>query len=143
MQPIRDQQRRRKPAQLGRERRQRITASPAELVFDRNIPADDKALLLQSLQERGPQRYFGLRGALAEISDDRQALPGRGPKRRKRGGAAQHEECRAGSLLDDLVGAQQHRMRNRQSERLGRLEVDDQLEARGLHDRQIGGGSAL
>src|SRR5262249_45760844 len=71
-QPVGDQQRRRKPDQLGRERRHTLVVSLAEAVFDRNIPADDKTLLLQSLQEPAPQRYVGLRGAVAEISDDRQ-----------------------------------------------------------------------
>jgi hypothetical protein len=88
----RDQQRRRKPDQLGCERRQTLEASLGESVFDRNIPADDKAPLLQSLQEPGPQRCFGLRGAVAEITDDRQARLRRGPKRRKRGRAADQRE---------------------------------------------------
>ena len=90
--PGRDQQRRRKPDQLGRERRQTIEASLGVSVFDRNIPADDKAPLLQSVQEPGPQRCFGLRGAAAEISNDRQARLRRGPKRRKRGRAADQRE---------------------------------------------------
>src|SRR5215468_3139916 len=47
------------------------------------------------------------------------------------------------ALLDDLVGEHQHRVRYRQSERLCGLQVDDQLEARRLYDRQIGGGGPL
>ena len=38
-------------------------------------------------------------------------------------------------LLDDLVGPEQERLRDRQAERLGRLEVDDQLELGGLFHR--------
>ena len=88
----RDQQRRRKPDQLGCERRQTLEASLGESVFDRNIPADDKAPLLQSLQEPGPQRYVSLRGAVAQISDDWQGRLRRGPKRRKRGRTADQRE---------------------------------------------------
>src|SRR5262249_49797402 len=86
--PLRDQQCRRKPDQLGRERRQTIKAPLGEPVLDRNIPADDKALLLQSVQEPGAQRCFGLRGAAVEISNYRQPRLRRDPKRRQRGGAA-------------------------------------------------------
>src|SRR5215831_18318493 len=51
-------------------------------------------------------------------------------------------ESGAGSL-DDLVGSQQNRLRDRQAERPGGLKVDDQLEGRRLLDRQIGGLGAL
>ena len=40
--------------------------------------------------------------------------------------------------FDDLVGAREARWRDREAERLGSVEVDDQLEGRGLLDRQIG-----
>src|SRR5262245_66283456 len=40
--------------------------------------------------------------------------------------------------FDHLVGEQQKRFRNRETERLGRLEVDDKLEFRGLLDREVG-----
>jgi hypothetical protein len=89
---LRDQQRRRKPDQLGRERRQAIQASLGVSVLDRDIPADDKAPLLQSLEERGPLRCFGLRGAAAKIPDHRQARLRRGPERRESGRAADHRE---------------------------------------------------
>ena len=62
-----------------------IDSSLGASVFDRDIPADDKARLLQSLEKRGPARCSGLRGAAAEISDDRHARLRRGPERRKRG----------------------------------------------------------
>src|SRR5712691_6009495 len=54
-----------------------------ETVLDRNIPADDEARLLQSVQERGPERRLGLRRAAAEIADDQQArlrARGEGPR---------------------------------------------------------------
>src|SRR5437667_11388517 len=45
----------------------------------------------------------------------------------------------AGPSLDHLVRAQQQRLRDVQAERFRSLEVDDQLELRGLQDGQIGG----
>src|SRR2546427_9148096 len=39
---------------------------------------------------------------------------------------------------DDLIRAQQQRGRDREAERLGRLEVDDEFEFRRLLDRKIG-----
>src|SRR5438128_6385923 len=50
-------------------------------------------------------------------------------------------ECAA--LLDDLVGASEERERERKSERLGGLHVDNQLDSRDLLDRQVGGLVAL
>src|SRR5262245_24422346 len=50
------------------------------------------------------------------------------------GGAAPIEHA----LLDHLVCPQQHRLRNRQTQRLRRLEVDDEFELCGLLDGQIG-----
>jgi hypothetical protein len=38
-------------------------------------------------------------------------------------------------LLDDLIRPQQQRGRDREAERLGRFEVDDQLKFRGVLDR--------
>src|SRR5438477_12682696 len=46
-------------------------------------------------------------------------------------------------LLDNLVGALEHRLRHREAKRLGGFKVDDQLEGRRLLDRQIGGFGAL
>ena len=43
------------------------------------------------------------------------------------------------SRPDHLIGAQQDRRRDRQAEGLGGLEVDDQLELRGLLDRKLAG----
>jgi hypothetical protein len=45
--------------------------------------------------------------------------------------------------LDDLVCACEDRWRHREAERLGCLEVDDQLEGGRLLDRQIGGFGTL
>ena len=41
--------------------------------------------------------------------------------------------------LNDLVRPLQQRRRDREAERLGRLEVDDELEFGRLLDRQVGG----
>src|SRR5262249_15896348 len=46
-------------------------------------------------------------------------------------------------LSADLVRPPEHRWRDRQVERLGGLEIDDQLELRRLLDGQVGGFSAL
>src|SRR5271165_3289081 len=45
--------------------------------------------------------------------------------------------------FDDLVGAGEDRLRHGQAERLGGLQIDDQLEGGRLLDRQIGGLGAL
>src|SRR5437763_15498967 len=50
---------------------------------------------------------------------------------------------RSPPLLDNFVGAGEERLRHGEAERLGGLEVDDQLEGRRLLDRQIGGLGAL
>ena len=43
------------------------------------------------------------------------------------------------ALLDDLVCADEHRLRDREPECLRRLEVDDQLELGRLLDGKVGG----
>jgi hypothetical protein len=42
------------------------------------------------------------------------------------------------SLFDQLIGAADERIGDSDAERLGGLKVDDQLDFRGLDDRQIG-----
>src|SRR5262249_44751101 len=90
--PVRDQQCCRKPDQLRSKWRQAIRLTFGVAALERNIPAEDKALLLQSVQKPGPQRCVGLRRAVAQISDDRQARLRRGPQRRKRGRSAHQRE---------------------------------------------------
>jgi len=46
-------------------------------------------------------------------------------------------------LFDDLVSTAKQRLWHGETERLGGLEIDDQLERGGLLDRQIGGLSPL
>src|SRR5262249_36201246 len=46
-------------------------------------------------------------------------------------------------LLDHLIRQEEQRWRDRDPERLGRLEVDDQLEFYGLLHRQVGGLGAF
>ena len=46
---------------------------------------------------------------------------------------------RSPDLLDNFVGARQHRLRHSEAQRLGGPEIDDQFEGRRLLDRQIGG----
>jgi hypothetical protein len=47
--------------------------------------------------------------------------------------------CTKTALLDDLVGAQQERLGDGEPERLGGLEVDDELEFVGLLDWDVAG----
>ena len=47
------------------------------------------------------------------------------------------------ALFDHLVCLEEDRLRNREPQRLGRFEVDDQLELRGLLDGEIGGLGAF
>jgi hypothetical protein len=49
------------------------------------------------------------------------------------------EACRGQELADHLVGLEEERRGNGAAEGLGGLEVDDQLERRGLLHRQVGG----
>ena len=48
-----------------------------------------------------------------------------------------------GGLFDHLIGAQRKRLRDVEPDRLGGLEVDDQLELGGKGDRQVGRLGAL
>src|SRR5262247_2170881 len=52
-------------------------------------------------------------------------------------------ETHAASSLDHLVGPREHRPRDSESERLRRLEVDDEIELGGLLHGQIGRLGAL
>jgi hypothetical protein len=68
--------------QLGSQRPQAVGMTVGKTVFDRHIPADREASLLQSLKEGGPTS--GVRRPVAEISDNRQALLRQGLKRHQR-----------------------------------------------------------
>src|SRR5215471_21097909 len=48
------------------------------------------------------------------------------------------DRCRVGSL-DDVIGSEQQRLRDGETDLLGRLEIDDELELRRLLDRNIAG----
>ena len=50
---------------------------------------------------------------------------------------------RSQTLLNHLIRPRQYRLRDRQAERLGGLEIDHQLEFRGLLHRQVGRLGAL
>ena len=54
-----------------------------------------------------------------------------------------HSRSFARRSFDDLVGAMEDRLWECQAERLGGLQIDDQLERRRLLDWQIGGLGAL
>src|SRR5215470_13199175 len=66
----------------------------------------------------------------------RQAARRRAPPPCQRG-------TRGGPSLNDLIRPRQHRRRDGQAERLGGLEVDDELELGRLLDREIGGLGTL
>src|SRR5262249_33664090 len=50
---------------------------------------------------------------------------------------------RGHDLLDHLIRPQQQRRRDGEAERLGGLEIDDEIEFRGLLDREVSGLGAL
>jgi hypothetical protein len=52
--------------------------------------------------------------------------------------AAVSNRSKADNLFDHPVGTREHRWRNFEAERLGRLEIDDELKLGWLHDRQVG-----
>ena len=85
-------------------------------------------------------------GTKSEAADLRQSFRS-APEAAVRGSLIEPREStrsgRSPALLDNLVGAHQHRVRHSEAERLGGLEVDDQLEGRRLLDRQIGGLGAF
>ena len=56
-------------------------------------------------------------------------------RRRKYAGQRGQQEAAAVHLLDDLIRPRQQRGRDREAERLGGFEVDDQLKFRGVLDR--------
>src|SRR6516165_1437273 len=110
---------------------------------------------------RSRRRYNGDSGGLRPIAaTDRLGSPsGRSGRAMASGAIALHRPCpelvgalRAererpftlnGLLFDDLVSAGEDRQRDGEAERLGGLEIDDQLEGRWLLDRQIGRLGAL
>src|SRR5262249_8296118 len=53
-------------------------------------------------------------------------------------GRGEEDECATEELLDDLVRPRQDRLRDREAEGPGRLEVDHQFELRGLLDGEVG-----
>src|SRR3989442_15540208 len=90
-----------------------------------------------------PSARLGQCGWLAGSRDPHSAtpFPPAAPRRRAARPPAKtpaRKETCAGSSLDDLVGPDQQRLGNRQAERPGGLEVDDQLELGRLLDGEIG-----
>ena len=49
----------------------------------------------------------------------------------------------SGSLLNQLIRSEEERLRDREAERLGGLEVDEQMDLGRLLDRQVGGLGAI
>ena len=80
-------------------------------------------------------RRIGLRPSDARYG--RQRGSARGQMQKIVGGEVSSRPLSA-ALLDHLVGAADQRQRNGEAERLGSLQVDDQLDFGGLLDRQIG-----
>src|SRR5262245_10592351 len=65
-------------------------------------------------------------------------LTSRADARRPAGRGEWREIATVAASLDHFVCARQYRLRDVESQRPGRLEVDDELEGRGLLDREIG-----
>src|SRR5438045_5786412 len=80
-------------------------------------------------------------GTKSEAADLRQSFRS-APEAAVRGSLIEPREStrsgRSPALLDNLVGAHQHRLRHSEAQRLGGAKVDDQLDGRRLLDRQIG-----
>src|SRR5262249_56018968 len=75
-----------------------------------------------------------------DIRSARPYLPVAPPRRAARRGGSRSDcpRMRVGRSLDHLIRPRQQRRRDRQAERLGGLEVDDQLELGRLLDWEIG-----
>jgi hypothetical protein len=59
------------------------------------------------------------------------------------GGLKSTQSGRSPALLDNLVGAGEERLRHGEAERVGCVQIDDQLEGRRLLDRHLGGLGAF
>ena len=125
---------------IGGQGRQPIVVAVRPAIFDGDVAALDIAGFAQALVERAT--IGCITGELAEQiqSPASAAAPAPQPAtpQRHRAGIIGR-----GDLFDDLIGAGEERLGNRQPERLGSLEVDDQLECRWLLHRKIAGLFAL
>src|SRR6516165_5246491 len=89
----------------------------------------------QPMQTRRTPRYRETRSPASSSAEH----GGHAPRSSRRPPTASNR----GASLDDLVGEVEHSWRNREAERPGGLQIDDQLERRRLLDRKIGRLHAL
>ena len=107
------------------DRRREAMAAIAELIHAGTLSLYPRAAPPElRLRDNADAPYPDVRGATTEPLESTQS--GRSP-----------------ASLDHFVGAGEERLRHGETERLGGLEVDDQLEGRRLLDRQIGRLGAL
>src|SRR6516225_7440422 len=93
----------------------------------------DRGALLESPQKLATCRYPRGSGSQLAAACPADAAPM--PLRDQQPARSRPRSKSSAASFDDLVGAGEDRWRNRQAQRLGGLEVDDQLELRRLLDR--------
>ena len=128
------------PDELGRDLGEALVASLRPAILDRDGATLDPAEFAQPLHKSGDPLALGRRRARAQEPDGRQLsrlLRARRERPRRRRAAEQRDELAplhsiTSSARASSVGG------TVEAERLGGLEVDDQLELGGLLDRQVG-----